>query len=167
MPKNYWMFVQTLENFEISKELGFTIHGLKSRYRRRAQRMEPGDLVLYYVSGIRKWTAVVSISSKYFESHDPIWKSTDRKGDDFPYRVKLSPSIVLDEEDYIDALILGPRLEYVKRWVPEQWSLAFTESLHLLPQRDFRLIENEMKKALSRKRKKRSLARTNNNNDTV
>ena len=60
--------------------------------------------------------------------------------------MKLEPYIVLDEEDYIDGLLLGPRLDYVKRWPPEEWPLAFMDALHLLPQRDFRLIEGEMKK---------------------
>ena len=54
------------------------------------------------------------------------------------------------EEDYIDALILAPRLDYVKRWAPEDWPLAFFDSLHLLPQRDFRLIEQEMRRNLSK-----------------
>ena len=44
MGKNYWMVVESLENFEITKGLGFTLHGLGSRYRRRAQRMQPDDL---------------------------------------------------------------------------------------------------------------------------
>ena len=43
---------------------------------------------------------------------------------------------------------LGPRLEYVKRWPPESWHLAFFETLHLIPQRDFRLLEGEMKRVL-------------------
>ena len=149
MPKNYWMVVQTPENFEISKELGFTVHGLKSRNRRRAQRMEPDDRILFYVEGIRKWTAIASITSRYFEDRTPIWKSKSR-GDDLPYRVKMAPSIVLKEKDYIDALELAPRLEYLKRWAPEHWPLAFVDTLHLLPQRDFRLIEGEMKRILRR-----------------
>ena len=120
MPKNYWMVVQTPENFEISKELGFTVHGLKSRNRRRAQRMEPDDRILFYVEGIRKWTAITSITSRYFEDRTPIWKSKSR-GDELPYRVKMAPSIVLNEKDYIDALELAPRLEYLKRWAPEHW----------------------------------------------
>ena len=159
MPKNYWMVVQTPENFEISKGLDFTLHGLGLRYRRRAQRMEPDDRVLFYVAGIRKWTVIASVASGYFEDRSPIWKSTG-KADGFPYRVKLSPNIVLNEEDYIDALILGPRLEYVKRWPPERWPLAFMDSLHLLPQKDFRLIEGEMKKTLSgRRRRQRGRSR--------
>ena len=158
MPKNYWMVVQTPENFERSKERGFTIHGLKTRQRRRAQRMEPDDRVLFYVSGLRKWTAIASIASRYFEDRSPIWDSGP-KGERYPYRVKLSPSIVLDERDYIDALELGPRLEYVKRWPPESWPLAFHDTLHLLPQRDFRLIEAEMKKIVSGRRRRRRRGR--------
>ena len=154
MPKNYWMFVQTPENFELSKELGFTLHGLRSRQRRRAQRMEPDDRVLYYVSGLRKWTATASIASRYFEDRKPIWKP-DGDRDPFPYRVKLSPAIVLDEADYIDALLLAPSLEYLKKWPPEKWPLAFFETLHLLPQRDFRLIEAEMKRIVSAHRRRR------------
>ena len=154
MPKNYWMFVQTQENFEVSKELGFTLHGLRTRQRRRAQRMEPDDRVLYYVSDLRKWTATASIASRYFEDREPIWKVDDRR-EPFPYRVKLSPAIVLDEADYIDALLLAPSLEYLKKWPPEKWPLAFFETLHLLPQKDFRLIEGEMKRIVSTRRRRR------------
>ena len=67
MAKNFWMVVQTPENHEISKGLGFTVHGMTLKQRKRAQRMEPQDGVLFYVKGIKKWTAVASITSKYFE----------------------------------------------------------------------------------------------------
>ena len=153
MPRNYWMVVATLENFEISKGLGFTLHGVGSRYRRRAQRMQPDDRALYYVETIRKWAATATIKSKSFEDRTPIWKSPGRREDHFGYRVKLAPDVVLEEEDYIDAMILGPRLDYVKRWAPEDWPLAFWDRLHLLPQRDFRLIEGEMQRIASRKKK--------------
>ena len=154
MPKNYWMFVQTPEEFETSKGLEFTLHGLKSRHRRRAQRMEPDDRVLFYVNGIRKWAVSGSVASRYFEDRTPIWNSNGSR-EEFPYRVKLSPSIILEEKDYIDARELGPRLDYVKRWVPERWPLAFIDTLHLLPQRDFRLIEGEMKRIVRKGRKRR------------
>ena len=154
MPKTYWMVVQTPENFQISKELGFTVHGLRPRYRRRAERMAVDDMVMFYVSGLRKWTAIASITSKCFEDRTPIWKSSP-PDENLPYRVKIAPAIVLEEKDYIDALALGPRLEYVKRWPPERWPLAFFDSLHLLPQRDFRLIESEMKRVTSRGKRRR------------
>ena len=163
MPKNYWMVVQTPEDFKISKQMGFTVHGLGRRYRRRADRMEPDDPVLFYVSGIRKWTAIASVRSRKFEDHTPIWKA--RRQDDLPYRVKLAPKMVLEEADYIDAGEVGPRLEYLKRWPPERWPLAFFDSLHLLPQRDFRLIESEMKKLMSRRKGRRGRRRNDSDGD--
>ena len=153
MAKNYWMFVESLENFVITKDLGFTLHGLGPKYRRRAERMRPDDRVVFYVSGLRKWTATATITSRYFEDSTPIWKSVGRDNG-YPYRVNLAPDIVVDETDYIDALILAPRLDYVKRWAPEDWPLAFFDRLHLLPQRDFRLIEGEMKRVVSKGRRR-------------
>ena len=152
MGRNYWMISESQENFEITKSLGFTLHGLGPRHRRRADRMQPDDRMLYYVKGLRKWTASLIITSRSFEGRDPIWVSS-RKDNGYPYRVQISPDIVLDAEDYIDALILAPRLEYVKRWAPEDWPLAFFDRLHLLPQRDFRLIEGEMKRNISQRRR--------------
>ena len=154
MAKNYWMFVESLENFTITKDLGFTLHGLGPKYRRRAERMRPDDRVVFYVSGLRKWTATATITSRYFEDNTPIWKSVGRENG-YPYRVNLTPDIVVDEADYIDALILAPRLDYVKRWAPEDWPLAFFDRLHLLPQRDFRLIEGEMKRVVNKGRRGR------------
>jgi len=115
--------------------------------------MEPDDRILFYVGGeVRKWTAIVVVKSKYFEDRTPIWESNGSRQELFPYRVKTTPSIVLDEADYIEARILAPRLEYVKRWPPELWPLAFFDTLHLIPQRDYRLIESEMKRIRRQKR---------------
>lgn len=153
MPKNYWMVVQTPENYEITRGRGFTLYGLTSRQRRRARRMEPDDRILFYVGGtVRKWTAIVTITSKFFEDTSSIWKSNGSRPEVFPYRVETSPTIVLDEVDYIEALTLAPRLEYIKRWPPELWPLAFFDTLHLIPQRDFRLIEGEMLRAQRQRR---------------
>jgi predicted RNA-binding protein len=115
--------------------------------------MEPDDRILFYVAGkVRKWTAIVTVTSKYFEDRTPIWESNGSRRELYPYRVKTTPSIVLDEGDYIEALILAPRLEYVKRWPPELWPLAFFDTLHLIPQRDYRLIETEMRRIGRQKR---------------
>ena len=145
MARNYWMFVQTERNFHITRQMDFKLHGLGAKYRRRTDRMQPGDNVLYYVSDTKRWTALATIRSKAFEDSSPLWKPTHR-GEDFRYRVKMAPRLVLEDEEAIDALMLAPRLEYLKRWAPELWPLAFIDSVHLLPQRDFRLIEAEMKR---------------------
>ena len=147
MGKNYWMVVQTHENYQISRDLGLTVHGLRRRHRRRAERMRPDDKLLYYISDLKKWSATATVKSRYFKDDTELWNQVPR-GERFPYRLKLEPDIVLQEDGYLDGLQLGPRLEYVKRWSPEHWYLAFFETLHLIPQRDFRLLEGEMKRVL-------------------
>ena len=146
------MFVETPKNFEVTREIDFTLFGMGPKYRRRAERMRPEDRVVFYIKGTRKWPATATIRSTYFEDNSPVWMPNS-KNETFQYRVKLEPDIILKEEDYIDAMILGPRLDYVKKWLPENWPLAFLDRLHLLPQRDFRLIEGEMQRTRSKPNK--------------
>ena len=160
MGRNYWMVSTTLDDFQITKDRGYSIFGMGSKYRRRAQRMQPDDRMLMYVRQLRKWTGVVSVTSEYFEDRTPIWNVGPR-GENYPYRVKIRPEIVLNEEDYIDALLLAPRMEYLKRWLPETWPLAFFDTLHLIPQKDFSLIEGEMKRIVATNSKRRNRGRPN------
>ena len=145
MGKNYWMVVESPEKFEVFRRRGLTLYALGSNYRRRAERMQPDDRVLFYVSKIRKWAATATIASPSFEDRTPLFSPVTR-GELYPHRVKITPDIILPQHHYIDAGLIAPRLEYLKRWVPEDWPLAFFDGLHLLPQRDFRLIEGEMKR---------------------
>ena len=147
MGRNYWMVVSSTEDFETTRSKGFTVYGVRSKYRRRAQRMQPDDRMLIHVTGTRKWTGTVTVTSEYFEDRTPIW-APGRRNEVFPYRVSTKPDILLREEDYINALLLAPRLDYVKRWAPENWPLAFFDTLHLIPQKDYRLIEAEMKRTI-------------------
>ena len=56
--------------------------------------------------------------------------------------------MILKDDEFIDASMIAPRLDYLKFWYPEDWPLAFIELVHLLPSRDFRLIESEMKRII-------------------
>ena len=52
--------------------------------------------------------------------------------------------MIAEVEDWVDALQVGPTLEYVKRWPPEMWELAFFGMVHIISKRDFELLENEL-----------------------
>ena len=147
MPRNYWMLVTPPENFIVTREQGFTVQGLRTALRRKAQRMEVGDRLLFYLSWVQRFAATATITSTYFEDHSPLWKD-HKPGEDHPYRVHIEPAFVLEEEEFLDAYQIGPRMDYVKKWVPETWPLAFQGDLHLLPRKDFSLIEEEMEKVV-------------------
>ena len=143
MSTNYWMIVSSAENFEVNRSMGFSIQGMKSRHRKKAERMAPGDRVLYYLTGVQQFGGTATITSEYFEDHRPIW-SSKKKGEDYPFRVEIKPDIVLDPEQFLDARDMVPHLEYVRRWPAEHWHLAFQGNVHLLPESDFRLIEERL-----------------------
>jgi predicted RNA-binding protein len=145
MPRNYWMMITSLENFQITRSLGFTAQGLKVHHQRKAQRIEPGDRILYYIRGKRYFAATATAMSRYFEDHSGTWKGEG--AGDWVLRVQIQPAIVLDEQEFIDARQLAPRLDYVRKWPPENWHIAFAQSnLHILPKKDFVLVEEEMRR---------------------
>jgi hypothetical protein len=110
--------------------------------------MEPGDRLVYYITGVQRFGATATVTSQCFEDHDPIWKSNG-KPDDYPWRVNVEANAVLEDPSFLDAREIGPRMEYVKRWPPEYWPLAFQGNLHILPKSDFELLEQEMTKIVA------------------
>jgi hypothetical protein len=151
MPGSHWMIVTSPENFESTREHGLKLLGLKSRHRKKAERMEPGDRILYYVSSVRVFPATATVISGFFEDHRPIWRNNERRPDAFPWRVNTRPDVVLHDYEYIDAYQIAPRLLYVKRWAPEDWPLAFQGQVHLLAAADFSLIETEMRRIVNQR----------------
>ena len=144
MPSNFWMIANNERNFRITQDRGFTVLGLKSQHRRKVQRISQGDRLLVYVTHLRRFVATATATSDYYEAEDTIWEKEGRAG--FPFRVNVNPDLVLRDELFMNANLIAPRLEYVKRWAPEDWYMAFQGNLHLLPKSDFLLIEEEMKK---------------------
>lgn len=147
MGKTFWMLVTTQENLDITRSRGFSIQGVDTKNRKKAVRMQPEDRVLYYVSDKKGFAATATITSDSFEDEERIWKH-HREKEVFPHRVELNADVVLDEPDYIDGYQLGPTLEYVKKWPPHLWAYAFYGMLHIIPQRDFNLIEAELKRGV-------------------
>ncbi|MEE9247957.1 MAG: EVE domain-containing protein [Dehalococcoidia bacterium] len=143
MPTNHWMIVSSAENFEISRSRGFLIQGIKSRHRKKAERMEPGDRVLYYLTGVQQFGGTASITSGYFEDHQPIWVSK-KKGEEYPFRFEIKPDVVLEPGAYVDAKEIVPHLDYVKRWPAEHWHLAFQGNVHLFSEKDFSFVESRL-----------------------
>lgn len=140
----YWIIVGSLENFATTARLGFTLQGLKSRHRKKAERMGPGDRIAYYITGRKAFAGTSIIESPYFESHERIWTSSDPKkaAEDYPFRVRISPDVILPEDDYAAAEDVARRMSYTKKWPEKNWTLAFQGNVHEIGAEDFRLIHD-------------------------
>jgi len=139
----YWMIVSSPDNFTRTREHGFSIQGIKSRHKNRVASMRSGDRVLYYITGRMGFAATATVTSPMYEDHTPIWR-TDRREEDYPWRVHIRVDQLLEEPEWVQAKEIAYRLEYVKKWPPEHWPLAFQGHLHQLPRADFGLLEDEI-----------------------
>mgnify|MGYP001560704417 CR=1 FL=1 len=131
-----WMGVTSVDNFERTEDLGFTLQGFKTRQRKKVmEQMAPGDNLVYYLTRVQVFAATVKIVSDGFEDHELIWRS--KPGEDYPWRVKIEADVVADEEGQVPSEAIGPGLRYVQKWPAEHWKLAFQGNLHLIPDEDF------------------------------
>ena len=80
------------------RNLDSPIQGIKSRHRKKAEQMKPGDRIVYYCTGVKAFAGVATITSTYFESDELIWKSANKKraGEEYPFRVHIERDLALD-----------------------------------------------------------------------
>src|SRR5437763_10500662 len=109
-----WMIVSSLENYRKTQERGFTVQGIKTRHRKRAETMRAGDRLLYYVTGRMVFTATCTLTSGMFEEHTHVWRSA-RRDEDYPWRIRIKPDCALEETAWVPAEDLAYRLECVRK----------------------------------------------------
>lgn len=144
---NTYIVVGGPENFARTRELGFTMHGLKSTRRRMAAGIRPGDRLVFYLTGLKRFAGSALVTSEMFEDHTPVWSNPRKPGEDYPYRVHISPEVVLSPEESVPAEPLAARMTYTKKWPAANWTLAFQGNLHNVPREDYELILAALREA--------------------
>lgn len=140
-----WILTGSLENFRISAERGFDLIGLKERRRNQAEQFEPGDEVIFYVTGVQAFGGIARVCSEMFEDRDPIWPQGRKKHPEaYPWRVDAEPVLVLDEHDFVPAEELVGSLEHISKWPAEHWHLAFQGQLRTVGDADRDLLHERM-----------------------
>lgn len=146
-----WVLTGSLENFRIYAERGFDVIGFKERRRRQAAEIEPGDQIIFYVTGVQAFGAIARVRSAMFEDRAPIWRpGRKRRPEDYPWRVEAEPVAVLAEERFVAAEDLVDALEHVRKWPPEHWHLAFQGQLRTVTDADARLLGERITAAAPR-----------------
>jgi hypothetical protein len=136
----HWLLVSSPENFEVSRSRGFDIAGMKSRQRRKAETVKPGDTVFFYLTGLKAIGGLAEVTGPYFEDASHIWDSK-KEGEMYPFRFPIQPvAIIADPKDFVSVEEIVDRLDYVKRWPRENWTLAFQGNVHRLNEHDYSLL---------------------------
>jgi predicted RNA-binding protein len=144
-----WILTGSLENFRVNVDRGFDVIGFKERRRRQAAEFEPGDEIVFYVTGEQAFGGIARVTSEMFEDREPIWPQNPRKGPEhYPWRVAAEPVAILAEEDFVPAEELAGELEHVRKWPAEHWHLAFQGQLRTVSATDAELLRSRIAAAV-------------------
>ncbi len=145
-----WLLVSSPENFEKNRELDFRQAAMKSRHRRKWERVAPGDRVVFYLTGAKAIGGEAMVTGTPFESHERIWGSASKPHEDYPWRFPTERVVALEADRFVPAEPLAREMEYTKRWPAENWTLAFQGNVHELSDADAGLIERALEEAAER-----------------
>lgn len=134
-----WLLVSSADNFETSRARGFDLAGMKSRHRKKAERVAPGDRVLFYLTVVKSIGGVAEVTGSYFEDSTPLWES-NRPGEVYPFRFPIRLIKARPAGDYLPLEDIVPTLEYPKRWPAKNWTLAFQGNVHVFSDEDYEKI---------------------------
>ena len=140
-----WILTGSLENFRINVDREFHPIGFKERRRNQAAEVEPGDEIVFYVTGVQAFGAIARVRSRMFEDRASVWPQGAKKHpEDYPWRVEAEPVIVLAEDDFVPAAELAPELEHVRKWPADHWHLAFQGQLRTIGDADAELLRSRI-----------------------
>ena len=142
-----WVLTGSLENLRATRERGFELIGAKEGRRRMAEQVEPGDEIVFYVTGVQAFGGMVRVTSEMFEDRAKVWPGKPGKVDPYPWRFTTEPVLVLDEDQFVPAVELAAELEHVQKWPAEHWHLAFQGQLRTVSDADARLLSGRLREA--------------------
>ncbi|MEZ4553049.1 MAG: EVE domain-containing protein [Dehalococcoidia bacterium] len=137
-----WIVVGSPENFELMRERGFDVCGFKSSRRRQAGEMQPGDRLVYYLTGVVQFGGIVEVTSEMFEdSSDFGLRSNSKPGEEYPYRIHTKPVVIPPPGRYVEVREITDLLEKTRALGPQKLGIAFRGNLHRISDADYRQIE--------------------------
>lgn len=144
----FWMIVERIDNWKIDEANGFQFFGLPEKSRKFSNSLEPGDVLLTYVSG---GPSSIADSREVLDVDVPADDRLTRYSDSTSYFRDLSfllltrPIDVLPREHWIPFKSLAEELSATKG--RNSWSWFVQTSLRQLAEPDGVLIYSEIQKA--------------------
>lgn len=149
--QSFWIVVGSPDNFAKTRDHNFTIQGMKTRQRKKAAQMQPGDKIIYYITGEKAFGGIATITSEAFEDSTIIWTSNNKKREDevYPHRVNIEPDIILDDDNFLEAEDTALQMKHVQKWPARNWTLAFQGNVHKIEKDDYELLREAIEQHAS------------------
>lgn len=89
---NYWLDLFTGTTWKEFLEAGATVAGFRHRMRNAAAKIQTGDILLCYLTGVMRWVGALEVLGPSNDKRR-IWKD-----DEFPVRFDVHPLVILQPE---------------------------------------------------------------------
>ena len=142
-----WILTSSPDNHAATRERGFSVIGLKERNRKRAERIEPGDRIVLYLTKEMTFGGSIIVTGEMFEDREPIWPGKPGNPDPYPWRFETEPEIVIGEDSHVPAENLKDDLEHIQKWPAEHWKLAFQGQIREVGEADAKLLVKTLRAA--------------------
>jgi hypothetical protein len=140
-----WILTSSLENLRATREHGFRVIGAKEGRRGMAEKIEPGDRIVFYVTGVQAFGGSVRVTGEMYEDRERIWPGKPGNPDPYPWRFETEPEIVLEEDEFVPAVEVVGELEHAAKWPAAHWPLAFQGQLRTVSDADAQLLERRLR----------------------
>ena len=103
---NYWLDLFTGTTWNEFQKSGASISGFSHRMRKTVQKIQPGDILLCYLTGVMRWVGALEVVSQT-DDKTPIWKDAE-----FPSRLKVKPLLMLPPTNGIPMSELEGKVQF-------------------------------------------------------
>lgn len=91
----YYLDLFSPETYEAFSQSDRSVSGFRRRQRNVASRIDPGDKLLCYITGISRWVGVLEVTGRAYEDDSPLFYPEE---DPFVIRFNVKPLVWLDKE---------------------------------------------------------------------
>lgn len=143
MPK-YYMIITNMADYTKDIKNQFKCAGFGYKNEASISKMEPGDIIIYYVTKQSKFCAVVEVTGKSYFDRTPIWADPC---DLWEYRVPTKP-IIFAKSCYDGVFIkdIWDNLDLITN--KGKWGSQVMGSFRKMTKNDYEVILNALKKKI-------------------
>jgi len=89
---DYWFDAFTGRTWDEFRKAGASVSGFNARFRKQVGRLQPGDVLLCYLTGVMRWVGALEVVGPS-DDQTAIWSEAG-----FPVRVAVKPVTLLEPE---------------------------------------------------------------------
>lgn len=137
---NYYLIITTRKDYKFDVKNNFKFLGFPSRNRNSVKNFKVGDKIIFYLTKISSFAAVVEVTGEYFFSTEKIWED---EFDLWPHRIKCKPiKYIEDPEKMIYIKDIWDNLDMISN--KDKWGSQVQGSFRKITENDYNVISKEI-----------------------